>query len=56
MYHSISHVLAVLDLFQNHGQTRGEEIAARLEVDARTVRRYALILRESRYTDMLAGT
>jgi predicted DNA-binding transcriptional regulator YafY len=46
MYYSTSRVLAVLDLLQNHGRMRGEDIAARLEVDARTVRRYALILRE----------
>jgi predicted DNA-binding transcriptional regulator YafY len=46
MYYSTSRVLAVLDLLQNHGRMRGEEIAARLEVDVRTVRRYTLILRE----------
>jgi predicted DNA-binding transcriptional regulator YafY len=46
MYYSTSRVLAVLDLLQNQGRMRGEEIAARLEVDVRTVRRYALILRE----------
>ena len=46
MYYSTSRVLAVLDLLQTHGQMRGEDIAARLEVDARTVRRYVLILRE----------
>jgi predicted DNA-binding transcriptional regulator YafY len=46
MYYSSSRVLAVLDLLQNYGRMRGEEIAARLEVDVRTVRRYALILRE----------
>ena len=46
MYYSTSRVLAVLDLLQTHGRMRGEEIAARLEVDVRTVRRYALILRE----------
>ena len=46
MYYSTSRVLAVLDLLQNYGRMRGEDIAARLEVDVRTVRRYALILRE----------
>jgi predicted DNA-binding transcriptional regulator YafY len=46
MYHSTSRVLAVLDLLQSHGRMRGEDLAARLEVDVRTVRRYALILRE----------
>jgi predicted DNA-binding transcriptional regulator YafY len=39
-------ILAVLDLLQTHGRLRGEEIAARLEVDVRTVRRYVLILRD----------
>jgi predicted DNA-binding transcriptional regulator YafY len=46
MYFSTSRVLAVLDLLQSHGRMRGEDLAARLEVDVRTVRRYALILRE----------
>jgi predicted DNA-binding transcriptional regulator YafY len=46
MYYSTSRVLAVLDLLQTHGRMRGEDLAARLEVDVRTVRRYALILRE----------
>ncbi len=46
MYYSTSRVLAVLDLLQTHGQMRGEDLAARLEVDVRTVRRYVLILRE----------
>ncbi|HEU5440398.1 MAG TPA: HTH domain-containing protein, partial [Ktedonobacterales bacterium] len=46
MYYSTSRVLAVLDLLQTHGQMRGADIASRLEVDARTVRRYVLILRE----------
>jgi predicted DNA-binding transcriptional regulator YafY len=46
MYYSTSRVLAVLDLLQAHGRMRGEEIAARLEVDTRTIRRYVMILRE----------
>jgi predicted DNA-binding transcriptional regulator YafY len=46
MYFSTSRALAVLELLQNYGLMRGEDIAARLEVDARTVRRYILILRE----------
>jgi predicted DNA-binding transcriptional regulator YafY len=46
MYYSTSRVLAILDLLQAHGQMRGEDIAARLEVDARTVRRYVMILRD----------
>lgn len=46
MYYSAARVLALLDLLQIHGQMRGEDLAARLEVDVRTVRRYALILRD----------
>lgn len=39
-------VLAVLELLQAHGQVSGAEIAARLEVDGRTVRRYVATLEE----------
>ncbi len=39
-------VLAVLELLQAHGQVSGAEIAARLEVDVRTVRRYIAMLEE----------
>ena len=46
MYYSTSRVLAVLDLLQARGPMRAEDIGARLEVDARTVRRYVLILRD----------
>jgi predicted DNA-binding transcriptional regulator YafY len=46
MYYSTSRVLAVLELLQTYGLMRGDDIAARLEVDTRTVRRYVLILRE----------
>ncbi len=46
MYYSTSRVLAVLELLQAHGQMRGEDIAERLEVDTRTVRRYVMILRD----------
>jgi predicted DNA-binding transcriptional regulator YafY len=46
MYYSTSRALAVLELLQTHGLMRGDDIAARLEVDTRTVRRYVLILRE----------
>src|SRR5690242_12483760 len=46
MYYSTSRVLAVLDLLQTHGWMRGADLAARLEVNTRTVRRYAMILRE----------
>jgi predicted DNA-binding transcriptional regulator YafY len=46
MYYSTSRVLAVLDLLQAHGVMRGEELARRLEVDVRTIRRYVMILRD----------
>jgi predicted DNA-binding transcriptional regulator YafY len=46
MYYSTSRALAVLELLQTYGPMRGDDIANRLEVDARTVRRYVLILRE----------
>lgn len=39
-------VLALLELLQAHGQVSGAEIAARLEVDVRTVRRYIAALEE----------
>jgi predicted DNA-binding transcriptional regulator YafY len=39
-------VLAVLELLQAQGQVSGAEIAARLEVDGRTVRRYIATLEE----------
>ena len=39
-------VLAVLELLQAHGQISGAAIAARLEVDGRTVRRYIAALEE----------
>jgi predicted DNA-binding transcriptional regulator YafY len=39
-------VLALLELLQAHGQVSGAEIAARLEVDVRTVRRHVAALEE----------
>lgn len=39
-------VLAMLELLQAHGQVSGAELAARLEVDERTVRRYIATLEE----------
>jgi predicted DNA-binding transcriptional regulator YafY len=46
VYYSTSRALALLELLQAHGQLRGDEIARRLEVDTRTVRRYVMILRD----------
>jgi len=39
-------VLAVLELLQSHGQLSGAELARRLEVDRRTLRRYIATLEE----------
>lgn len=39
-------VLAVLELLQSHGQLSGAELARRVEVDPRTLRRYIAMLEE----------
>ena len=39
-------VLAVLELLQSHAQTSGAELARRLAVDGRTLRRYIAVLEE----------
>ena len=39
-------VLAVLELLQTHGQLSGSELARRLDVDGRTLRRYIAALEE----------
>ena len=39
-------VLAVLELLQSHGQMSGAELARRVEVDPRTLRRYIATLEE----------
>lgn len=39
-------VLALLELLQSHGQLSGSELARRLEVDGRTLRRYIVALEE----------
>ena len=46
MPHPASRVLAMLELLQTHRSIRGAELAARLAVDERTVRRYAGTLAE----------
>jgi predicted DNA-binding transcriptional regulator YafY len=46
MGHPTTRVLAVLELLQAHGRLTGTEIARRLEVDVRTVRRYIALLEE----------
>ncbi len=46
MYHPTSRVLAVLELLQSKPLITGLELAAVLEVDVRTVRRYITILQD----------
>ena len=45
-YRPTARVLAVLELLQAHGQLSGAELATRLEVDRRTVRRYITTLQD----------
>jgi len=40
VYHPTAKVLAVLELLQTHKHLSGQELAHRLEVDVRTIRRY----------------
>jgi predicted DNA-binding transcriptional regulator YafY len=44
MYHPTTRVLTILELLQAHPRLSGAEIAAHLEVDRRTVRRYITML------------
>ena len=46
MYHPTTRVLAVLALLQAHGRMSGSELAQRLEVNARTLRRYIVMLQD----------
>lgn len=46
MYHPTTRALAVLELLQTHRRMSGAELARRLEVDARTLRRYIALLEE----------
>ena len=46
MYSPTTRVLTVLELLQTHGRMSGVELAARLEVDERTLRRYITRLDE----------
>jgi len=46
MAHPTARVLAVLELLQAHGRMSGAELARRLEVDVRTLRRYIVTLEE----------
>ena len=46
MYHPTTRVLAVLALLQAHGRMSGAELARRLEVNIRTLRRYIIMLQD----------
>lgn len=46
MYFPTTRVLTVLELLQSHQRLSGPELAARLEVDTRTVRRYITMLQD----------
>ena len=46
MYHPTTRVLTVLELLQSRSRLSGGELADRLEVDRRTVRRYISTLQE----------
>jgi predicted DNA-binding transcriptional regulator YafY len=46
MYHPTSRVLAVLELLQSHRRMTGNELARRLEVNIRTLRRYITMLQD----------
>src|SRR3989442_6017047 len=46
MYHPTSRVLTILELLQSRPSITGPELAARLEMDVRTVRRYITHLQD----------
>jgi predicted DNA-binding transcriptional regulator YafY len=46
VYHPTSRVLSVLELLQTYRQMSGPDLAARLEVHVRTIRRYIITLQE----------
>src|SRR5262245_35355380 len=46
MYHPTTRVLTVLELLQSYPEMSGVELAARLEVDVRTIRRYITMLQD----------
>src|SRR6266508_210504 len=46
MYSPTTRLLTVLELLQSHQLISGSEIARRLEVDGRTVRRYIIMLQD----------
>src|SRR5258708_238708 len=46
MYHPTTHVLPVVGMLQSHGGLTGPQMAQRLEVNVRTLRRYITILQD----------
>ncbi len=46
MYHPTTRLLTILELLQTHPHLSGEELASRLEVEPRSVRRYIMMLQE----------
>src|SRR5436305_7692467 len=46
MYQPTTRVLTVLELLQSHGSMSGRDLAERLDVDIRTVRRYITMLQD----------
>jgi predicted DNA-binding transcriptional regulator YafY len=46
MYHPTTRVLAVLALLRSHGRMTGAELAQRLQVNSRTLRRYITMLQD----------
>ncbi|MCB0126479.1 MAG: HTH domain-containing protein, partial [Caldilineaceae bacterium] len=46
MYNPTTRLLTILELLQLHGSMSGVDLAARLEVDVRTVRRYITMLQD----------
>lgn len=46
MYHPTTRLLTVLELLQAHARLSGAELARRLEVDPRTIRRYVTMLQD----------
>lgn len=46
MYNPTTRLLTILELLQAHGELSGVDLAARLEVDVRTVRRYITMLQD----------
>ncbi|HEX2623601.1 MAG TPA: YafY family protein [Phototrophicaceae bacterium] len=46
MYNPGTRLLTVLELLQSHGELTGRELASRLEVEVRSIRRYVTMLRD----------